>query len=81
MRDRIIEEQLKKRYVKDLIGIMADLGVKHVDEKEGDKHIDLIELIQRRNIHVHNRGVVDERPSGAKSPWITQLAVGGPHCY
>jgi hypothetical protein len=61
IRERIIEEQLKKRYVKDLISILAELGVKYLDVKVGDKHADLIEMIQRRNIHVHNRGVVDER--------------------
>lgn len=86
MQDRIIEEQLKKRYVKDLIGILDELGVKYVDEKAGDKYADLIELIQRRNIHVHNRGIVDERyleidPKSQKTKFNTyNLKLGEVAC-
>lgn len=60
-RERLIEDQLKKRYVKDLLYQLKELGVKCVDEVNGDKFVQLIELVLRRNIHVHNRGVVDER--------------------
>jgi hypothetical protein len=61
LRDQLIEEQLKKRYVKDLLGVLQALGVVLVDEGGGDRHVQLIELVLRRNLHVHNRGVVDER--------------------
>lgn len=60
-RDQVIEEQLKKRYVKDLIGQIQGLGISLVDERKGDRHVQLVELVLRRNLHVHNRGVVDER--------------------
>jgi hypothetical protein len=61
LRDEIIEEQLKKRYIKDLLFVLEDLDIECVDKIAGDRHIQLIELAQRRNIHVHNRGVVDEK--------------------
>lgn len=60
-RDHVIEEQLKKRYLKDLLGLLQGLGIPTVDEAAGDRHVDLVELVLRRNLHVHNRGVVDER--------------------
>jgi hypothetical protein len=59
--DQVIEEQLKKRYVKDLLGLLQALGVQCVDEAAGDRPVQLVELVLRRNLHVHNRGVVDER--------------------
>ena len=61
LRDQIIEDQLKKRYVKDLLGLLKTLGVPLVDEENGDRHVQIIELVLRRNEHVHNRGEVDER--------------------
>lgn len=60
-RDQVVEEQLKKRYVKDLLGLLQVVGVELVDDKHGDKPIQLTELVLRRNLHVHNRGVVDHR--------------------
>jgi hypothetical protein len=60
-RDRLIEEQLKKRYVKDLLGLLQAIGVELLDEGRGDKPVQLVELVLRRNLHVHNRGVVDDR--------------------
>ena len=32
-----------------------------MDEAPGERFIELVELVMRRNVHVHNRGVVDER--------------------
>jgi hypothetical protein len=60
-RDQLIEEQLKKRYVKDLLSLLQALGVQCVNETAGDRPVQLVELVLRRNLHVHNRGVVDER--------------------
>lgn len=60
-RDDIIEDQLRSRYLKDLLQILNSFGVECVDEATGDRFIDLIELVLRRNVHVHNRGIVDER--------------------
>ena len=61
LRDEIIEEQLKARYLKDLLFLLNDAGVQCVDEAPGERFIELVELVMRRNVHVHNRGVVDER--------------------
>lgn len=61
LREQIIEDQLKRRYIKDLLFLLDGLGVKCVDEAAGAKFAQLIELVLRRNLHVHNRGVVDER--------------------
>lgn len=61
LRDQLIEDQLKKRYVKDLLGLLRALGVDLVDEQSGDRYVQLIEMVLRRNVHVHNRGVVDDR--------------------
>jgi hypothetical protein len=60
-RDQVIEKQLKIRYVKDLLGLLQGLGVKCVHEANGDTFGHLIELVLRRNVHIHNRGIVDER--------------------
>ena len=57
-RDQIIEEQLKTRYLKDLLFLLNGLGVPCVDETAGDRFADLVELVLRRNVHVHNRGFV-----------------------
>ena len=61
LRDQMIEEQLKKRYVKELLGLLQSLGIELVDERKGDRHAQLIELVLRRNVHIHNRGEVDDR--------------------
>src|SRR5262249_31451043 len=60
-RDQVIEDQLKSRYLKDLLFLLQTLGVQCVDTAARDRFADLIELDLRRNIHVHNRGIVDER--------------------
>jgi hypothetical protein len=65
LRDQLIEEQLKKRYIKDLLGLLQkEWGVVCVDPSGGQKFERLIELVLRRNLHVHNRGVVDSRYAG-----------------
>lgn len=61
LRDQLIDEQLKKRYLKDLLGLLQAQGVVLVDEKQGDRTVQLVELVLRRNLHIHNRGEVDER--------------------
>ncbi len=60
-RESIIEGQLKIRYIKDLLFFLENLGVKCTDQSNGQRFIQLIELVLRRNVHIHNRGVVDER--------------------
>jgi hypothetical protein len=60
-RDSEVEDQLKARYLKDLLFILDKLGVELANSGNSQKLIDLVELVLRRNIHVHNRGIVDER--------------------
>jgi hypothetical protein len=86
MEAQIIETQLKKRYIKDLLNVLDDLGVSCVDASKGDRFVNLIELVQRRNIHVHNRGVVDERylesdPKTGKAKYnLFNLKLGDAAC-
>jgi hypothetical protein len=60
LQNEIIEEQLKKRYVKDLLFLLSNEWKVQCVEL-GQKFERLIEMVLRRNIHVHNRGIVDER--------------------
>jgi hypothetical protein len=59
-RDSLIEELLRARYVKDLLFELNELGVELPDQRFGG-FPRLIELVLRRNIHLHNRGFVDMR--------------------
>jgi hypothetical protein len=60
-RDSLIEDQLKRRYVKDLLILLQSVGVELTDNRAGDRFVQLIELVLRRNLHIHNRGIVDQR--------------------
>jgi hypothetical protein len=60
-RDSIIDEQLKRKYLKDIFAVLSNLDVCYVDKSVSDRNVDVIEMIQRRNIYVHNGGRVDER--------------------
>ena len=60
-RDSVIEKQLKGHYLKDLLFGLKKLRAICRDGSENQTFAQLIELVNRRNIHVHNRGVVDER--------------------
>jgi hypothetical protein len=61
LQESVIEEQLKSRYLKDLLFILEHINVECVDKSKGHAFRDLVEMVVRRNIHVHNRGLVDER--------------------
>lgn len=58
-RDSVVEGQLKKRFLKDLLFILRHLEVECTDESSGDRFVELVEFVLRRNVHVHNRGIVD----------------------
>lgn len=80
-RDEIIEEQLKPKYVKDILAILENQNVQYIDSSSGFRSIHLKEMIQRRNIHIHNRGRVDEKylerdNNGAPRYNIYNLAIG-----
>ena len=55
-----VDTQLKRRYLKDVLMLLEQLGVSCVDQSRGNTLGHLIEMVLRRNAHVHNRGVVDE---------------------
>lgn len=57
----LIEDQLHKKYVKDILSILKKLNVVISEDKSNDDYSKLIELINRRNIHIHNRGIVDDK--------------------
>lgn len=59
--DDLIESQLKTRYLRDLLYTLDQQGLQLFDRKVGATLGKLVELVLRRNIHVHNRGRVDER--------------------
>lgn len=60
-REQVINDQLKKLYLKDVLHLLNSLGVECADIAAGDRFVDLVELVLRRNLHVHNRGIVDSR--------------------
>lgn len=60
-REEVIEDQLKPKYLKDILFILNSLGVTIVKQEGEDRFIHLLELVLRRNIHIHNKGRVDER--------------------
>lgn len=58
-RDEIIEEKLKSKYLKDILAIINNKGIPLEAPPYTYGHV--VELVLRRNVHVHNRGFVDER--------------------
>jgi hypothetical protein len=81
--DQLIERQLKGMYFKELLTVLSDLGVQCADHSTGNRFVHLVELVLRRNIHVHNRGIVDERylerdDKGTPKYKLFDLKVGEP---
>lgn len=58
-RDEVIEEQLKSKYLREILFILQGNKVTLTDVTHGDEFIHLLEMVLRRNIHIHNRGIVD----------------------
>lgn len=81
-RDEFIEEQLKAKYLKDLLFILNNkLSVPCVNEANGERFVQLIEMVLRRNVHIHNRGRVDEKylerePNGSPKYNFYNLQLG-----
>lgn len=59
LREKIAEEQLRSRYLRELLLFLKTQNVALVDESSGANFAHLIELVLRRNVHLHNRGIVD----------------------
>ena len=58
-RDKLIEQHLKGRYLKDILATLRENRVN--SNAANDDCRRLTEIINRRNIHIHNRGRVDDR--------------------
>ncbi|HVF54534.1 MAG TPA: hypothetical protein VM934_00210 [Pyrinomonadaceae bacterium] len=61
LRDSVIEERLKSKYLREILYILNENGIQLADPLQGDEFIHLQEMMMRRNIHVHNRGIVDSK--------------------
>lgn len=61
LRDSVIEEQLRGKYLREILFILNANNVSLTDQSQGDEFIHLLELVMRRNIHIHNRGIVDSK--------------------
>lgn len=57
LKDVVIGNSLKGKYIKELLEILKSLGVSYIN----DNYPQLIECMNRRNIHLHNQGIVDEK--------------------
>jgi hypothetical protein len=60
-RDGLIDEQLKSLYIRDLLHTLRKLGVHYLDGSTKLSYGHVMELVARRNVHMHNRGIVDAR--------------------
>ena len=84
-RDDVIEGQMKLKYLKDILFILNSLGIPLVKQEGEDSFMHLLELVLRRNIHIHNKGRVDERylerdQNGTHRYNIYNLALGDIAC-
>lgn len=52
-----IQKRLKGKYIKDILKIFNSFELEYVK----NNYAKLIEIINRRNIHIHNQGIVDKR--------------------
>jgi hypothetical protein len=60
-RDEIIETQLTRRYIKGVLRLLSESwNVECVNRADGTQFGRLIEIVLRRNVHLHNRGLIDE---------------------
>ncbi len=58
--DQAIDQQLRRRYLKDILNVLHSEGlVALVDEGVADEFGHLLEVVQRRNCHMHSSGAVD----------------------
>ena len=77
LKNSLIEKQLKKKYIKDVLLILEKINVNLTEDKKKDDLAKLVELILRRNVHIHNRGIVDERYLDKNIEEIPQFNVYG----
>lgn len=59
-KNMIIEQKLKSLYLKDLLNILHKQANKLFWIDDEDRYVNFREIINRRNCHIHNNGIVDE---------------------
>jgi hypothetical protein len=59
IQDNIIEAELKTQTLRDLLKVLNQWNVKCVPPDR--KFVQLMEVVNRRNVHLHSRGVVDQK--------------------
>lgn len=64
-KDNEIRKRLKGKYIKDILGIFQKLEVDYIN----NNFTILIECINRRNIHIHNQGIVDKNYEEGINPY------------
>lgn len=74
-REAQIEKRLKTFYLRDVLDALSRLGVECVAAGGAEKFVHLIELVNRRNLHVHNRGIVDEHYLGLRRDGKAQFNI------
>jgi hypothetical protein len=60
-RDAVIENQLRGMYLQDILRTLRGVGLFSPKDQKSDPYVRLRELVARRNLHIHNRGIVDDR--------------------
>lgn len=76
LRDSVIEEQLKQRYVKDLLAFCDRQKIFKYDSSLDITFAHYMEMIQRRNLQIHNRGLVDAKYLEMDEAKIYPLILG-----
>ena len=75
VQEDLIERELKLLYLKDLL-VILDAGCGGLtDTSAGDTLGHLVEVVNRRNCHMHNQGIVDERYLGGKDEEKSEFNV------
>ncbi len=79
LKDSIIEKALKEKYLKEILFNLNAQKIALIGEEDEFGH--LIEMVLRRNVHLHNRGIVDNKylepnASGAPQYNIYNLSLG-----
>lgn len=76
-RDGVVEDELRGLYLKDLLQVLWGLQVDLVPKESPWSFGHLVELVLRRNVHVHNRGIVDSRYLASGDDRMQQFNVHG----
>jgi len=90
LRDTLISDLLKKSYARDVLRMMRRYKTSYLMVSGNDKYNDILEIISRRNVHIHRRGFVDKEYFNKAEGNIFNLSDGDyapitrdyfSHCY